>query len=147
VAVGVGIASMAVAIAIGAVGNVVGSAIAGVDTVWDDGPLTLALIVLGNVMGMLTGFVLGVLVRNSAGAIVGYFVYAFVVPTLTSLLAQSQEWFRHLQPWVDPNFSQSALYDGPLSATEWAHLAVTTTVWLVVPLAIGLRLLMRSEVK
>ncbi len=36
---------------------------------------------LGNVLGMLFGFMLGVLIRNSAGAIVAYFVYTFVLPT------------------------------------------------------------------
>ena len=73
------------------VGNIVGSAIAGVDTVWDDSAADLAHIVLGNVLGLLVGFMLGVLIRNSAGAIVAYFVYVFVLPPLATLLAASQE--------------------------------------------------------
>ena len=83
VAVSIGVVSMLVAMAIGAVGNVAGSAIAGVDTVWDDSLLHLAHIVLANTLGLLVGFMLGVLIRNSAGAIVAYFVYAFVLPTLS----------------------------------------------------------------
>ena len=50
------------------------------------GPLprqAMRLIVLANVIGMMVGFMLGVLIRNSAGAIVGYFVYWFVLPTLS----------------------------------------------------------------
>ena len=89
---------MFVAMAI-AVGNIAGSAIAGVDTVWDDSLLHLAHIVLANTLGLLVGFMLGVLIRNSAGAIVAYFVYAFVLPTLSMLLAGGQQWFRDLQPW------------------------------------------------
>ncbi len=67
---------------------------------------------LGNVLGLLIGFMLGVLVRNSSGAIVGYFVYSLVLPPLTGLLAATQGWFRDLQPWVDFSFAQGALFNG-----------------------------------
>ena len=94
-----------------------GSAIAGVDTdVGHHGRPTLLNIVLANVLGLLVGFMLGVLIRSSAGAIVAYFVYSFVLPTLSGLLAASQDWFRDLQPWVDFNFAQSALFNGTLTA-------------------------------
>jgi len=54
---------------------------------------------------LLTGFTLGALIRNSAGAVVSYMVYAFVAPGLLALLAMSQEWFRTLRPWVDAKFT------------------------------------------
>jgi len=147
VAVSVAVGSMAVAMTIGALGNILGSTIAGVDTVWDDGPMHLSTIVLGNVLGLLMGFTLGVLIRNSPGAIVTYFVLSFVLPTLAGLLATSQEWFRTLQPWVDFNYAQGFLFNGGLTGEQWAQVGVTSLVWLVVPLAIGLRLVLRSEVK
>jgi ABC-2 type transport system permease protein len=147
VAVGIGVASMLVAMAIGAVGNIVGSAVAGVPTVWDDSVLTLAHVVLANVLGLLVGFMLGVVIRNSAGAIVAYFVYSFVLTAMAGLLASTQAWFRDLQPWVDFNYAQTALFDGSMTATQWAQLGVTSIGWLVVPIAVGIRLVMRSEVK
>jgi ABC-2 type transport system permease protein len=148
VAVSIAVASMLLAFGIGAVGNVVGSAIAGVDTVWDMSLSGALNILLANVLGLLVGFMLGVVIRNSAGAIVAYFVYAFVVPTLTALLAASQEWFRDLQPWVDFNYAQSALFNGsPLTDDQWAQLGVTSLIWLAAPLAIGLWTLLRSEIK
>jgi hypothetical protein len=147
VAVSIGVVSMLVAMAIGAVGNVAGSAIAGVDTVWDDSLLHLAHIVLANTLGLLVGFMLGVLIRNSAGAIVAYFVYAFVLPTLAMLLAGGQQWFRDLQPWVDFNFAQTALFEGSLTGEQWANLGVTSVIWLIVPLAVGVWMVLRSEVK
>jgi hypothetical protein len=147
VAVGIGVGSMLVAMAIGAVGNIIGSAVAGVPTVWDDSVLTLAHIVLANVLGLLVGFMLGVVIRNSPGAIVSYFVYSFVLPTLAMLLAQSQGWFRDLQPWVDFNFTQTALFDGSLTGAQWAQLGVTGAIWLVAPLTVGVWMLLRSEVK
>jgi hypothetical protein len=146
-AVFVGVVSIPLAFAIGALGNVVGTTIAGTDTVWDMTLAHGALIVLGNVLGMLVGFMLGVLIRSSAGAIVGYFVFAFVLPTLSEVLAASQQWFRDLQPWVDFNYAQGALFNGDMSGEQWANLASAGSLWLLLPLTVGLVLVVRSEVK
>jgi ABC-2 type transport system permease protein len=148
-AVAVAVASMVLAFAIGALGNVVGTAITGTNLVWDVSFSDVLLVVLGNVLGLLTGFMLGVLIRNSPGAIVAYFVYTFVLPTISTVLAASQDWFRHLQGWVDFNFAQGPLFgfDGTPTGEEWGQLGVTGLVWLVVPLLVGLGLVLRSEVK
>ncbi len=144
----VGVASMALALGIGALGNLLGSAITGAPTTWDIAASDLGTVVLANVLGMLVGFTLGVLIRSSAGAIVGYFVYSFVLPTLTSLLAATQEWFVHLRRWVDFQANQNALYDGStMHAADWGYLAFTGLIWLVLPLAVGLWRMRRSEVK
>jgi hypothetical protein len=147
ISVAIGVVSIAVALAIGAVGNIVGSNIAGVDTVWDISMNQALSITLGNVLGMLMGFMLGVLIRNSPGAIVAYFVYGFVLAGLTGLLAQSQQGFADIQPWVDFNYTQGLLFNGGLTLEQWAQLAVSGVGWLLVPLAIGLVLIRRSEVK
>ncbi|NUR06897.1 MAG: ABC transporter permease subunit [Nocardioidaceae bacterium] len=146
-AVGVGIVSMLVAFAVGAVGNLVGTAITGTDLVWDASFQDLVFIVLGNVLGMMVGFMLGVLIRNSAGAIVSYFVYSLVFPTIFGLLASAQGWFRDLQPWVDFNYAQGALFNGSMFGEQWANLGVAGAIWLVAPMVVGLALVMRSEVK
>jgi hypothetical protein len=138
---------MWVALAIGALGNVVGTGIHGTHLVWDISALDSVYIVLGNVLGLLIGFMFGVVIRNSAGAIVAYFVYAFALTGAFAVLAENQHWFHTLRPWIDVNYAQSALFDGSPSASEWAHLAVTGVIWLVVPLAVGLHRLMRSEIK
>lgn len=145
--IGVGIVSMLLAFAIGAVGTVVGSAIAGVDMSWDSSLSDLLYIVLANVLGLLVGFMLGVLIRNSAGAIVAYFVYSFVLPTIFGLLGNFQAWFEKLQPWVDFNYAQSALFNGSLTGEQWAHLGVTGVLWLLLPLTVGVAMVLRSEVK
>ena len=147
--VGVGVVSMLLALAIGALGNVVGTAIAGTDPVWDISAVDALHIILGNVLGLLMVFMLGTVIRNSPGAIVAYFVYSLLLPSLSELLAASQAWYRDLQPWVDVNYAQSAFFgfDGPLTAEQWAHIGVTGVVWLVVPLMVGLRLVLRSEIK
>jgi hypothetical protein len=147
VTLGISVVSMLLAAVIGAVGTVGGSAILGVDPVWDVTTVDLLNIVLAQTLGMFVGFMLGVVIRHSAGAIVAYFVYSFVLTGLTQVLAQTQQWFADLQPWVDFNYAQGALFDGALTATQWAHLGVTSVVWLVIPMVIGLWTLMRSEVK
>ena len=76
-----------------------------------------------------------------------YFVLVLVVPNLTSLLAASQDWFHHLQPWVDLPFSQTYLFEGVQSGTQWAQVATSFGLWVVLPGFFGLRGVMRSEVK
>ncbi len=146
-AVGIGVVSMILAAGIGAVGNVVGTAIAGVDTVWNLSVTELGLISLANVLGLLVGFMLGVLLRSSPAAIVAYFVYNFVLTALTELLAATQQWFADLRPWVDFNYTQGPLFEGSITAEQWANLGVAGLFWLVIPLAVGLALVTRSEVK
>ena len=53
---------------------------------------------------------LGVLIRASTGAIVAYFILTFLLPTVFGLLAESQQWFHDLQPWVDIQFAQAGLF-------------------------------------
>jgi ABC-2 type transport system permease protein len=143
----IGVVSMLLAAAIGAVGNVVGTAIRGTDTTWNVSATELSYIVIGNVLGMLVGFMLGVLFRNSPGAIVGYFVYGFVLPPLSMLLATNQDWFDRAQPWVDFNYAQGNLFNGSMTGEQWAQLGVTGLFWLAIPMAIGLWRVLRSEVK
>lgn len=146
-AVAVVVVATPVTFAIGAAGNVAGTAIAGVDPVWDLTAGNLLSIGLANVLGMLVGFMLGVVVRSSAGALAAYFIYQFLLPTLALILAAKQDWFHDLQPWVDFDFATGALLEGALSSQQWTQLAVTGLIWLVVPLAVGLRLVVRAEVK
>lgn len=143
----IGVASMFVALAVGAVGNVLGSAITGLDPVWNVTVQEFGQIVLANVLGMLIGLTLGVLMRSSAAAIVGYFVYSLVLPAALGTLAAFQSWFADLQPWVDVNFAITRLFDQTMTAEYWQQLGVTTLVWLWIPLAIGLRAVLRAEVK
>jgi ABC-2 type transport system permease protein len=148
-AVAIAIAAMVLAFAVGALGNLVGAAIRGSTVVWDVTLTQCLYYVLGMVLSLLIGFMLGVLIRASTGAIVAYFILTFLVPTVFGLLAESQQWFHDLQPWVDIQFAQAGLFVFAQSLTgqEWAHIGVTGLTWLVIPMAVGLRFVMRAEVK
>jgi ABC-2 type transport system permease protein len=71
----------------------------------------------------------------------------FLLPTLALILAAEQAWFGHLQPWVDFDFATGALLAGSLTSQQWSQHAVTGLIWLVVPRAVRLRLVVRAEVK
>ncbi|GAB4013339.1 ABC-2 transporter permease [Nocardioides ultimimeridianus] len=147
VVVAVGVVSVIVALAAGALGNLVNAGIAGVTPTWDIQTGVLAQIVLADQIGMLMGFMLGVLFRNSPGAVVGYFVYALVLPGVSEALASAQPWWRDHSPWFDLRSASIPLYDAGVTGQQWAQLGVSAVIWLVIPLALGLRMLLRSEVK
>jgi hypothetical protein len=144
---GVAVVTIPFAFGVGALGNIVGTSIAGVDPVWDLTVTNLLTIMLANVLAMMVGFMLGVVIRSSAAALAAYFIYQFLLPSLALLLARSQEWFRDLQPWVDFDFNQSPLLEGALTSQQWVQLLATGAIWLVVPLAVGLVFVVRVEVK
>jgi ABC-2 type transport system permease protein len=145
--VAVGAVAMVFALAVGVVGNLVGTTVAGTDPVWDVSAAEMVNIVLGSLLCLLTGTMLGILLRSSAAALVAWFVMALVLPTIAGILSTSQEGFTDVQPWVDPNWARSFLFEGTLTGEQWAQVGVTTAVWLVLPALLGLRLVMRSEVK
>lgn len=145
----IAIAAMALTFAVGALGNLLSAAVTGTTLVWDVTITQCLYYVLGMILSLLVGFMLGVLIRASIGAVVAYFIYTFLVPTVLGLLATSQQWFHDLQPWVDIQFAQAGLYsfDKSLTGEQWANIGVTGLVWLVIPLLVGIRLVMRAEVK
>lgn len=148
VALAIGTVGMFVALGVGAIGNLVGTAIAGVDPTWNIGVRDFAQIVLANEIGMMIGFTLGVLLRNSAAGIVGYFVYSFVLPNISMALGMVQDWWADNAAWFELNTATFPLFDQEqLTGQMWAQLGVSSLIWLVLPLTIGLRVLMRAEIK
>jgi ABC-2 type transport system permease protein len=145
--VAVGAASMLFALAVGGVGNLVGTVITGTEQVWDVTVARALQIVLGGLMCLLTGTMLGLLFRSSPVALVGYFVYSLLLPTVFGVLATNQKSFRDLQPWVDLNLTQGQLFESTLTVEQWAHLGITASIWLVLPAIVALRLVTRSEVR
>ena len=143
----VGVASMLVALVFGVAGNLIGPAITGTERVWDVSLVHFLEIVLGSLISLLLGTTLGILFRSSPVALVAYFVIAFLLPTVLGVLVANEPGFLDLQRWVDLSLAQSFLFDGTISGVQWARLTVATTLWLVVPAFLGLRLGARSEVK
>ena len=76
-----------------------------------------------------------------------YFVYAFLLPTLALILAGRRTGSVTSSPGstsTSPRMPSSTVL---VSRQQWTQLAVTGVIWLVVPLAVGLRVVVRAEVK
>ncbi|MBM9459244.1 ABC transporter permease [Nocardioides sp. zg-536] len=146
--VAIGAVSMVLAAAIGALGNVGGSAIAGVDPTWDVGVEAWGRVLLAQVIGMLFGFMLGVVLRSSPAAIVGYFVCTLVLPGASAALGAVQSWWAEHGAWFDQSWATTRLFDEAApSAQAWAQIGVSNALWILLPLAFGTRALLRAEVK
>ena len=94
-------------------------------------------------ISMLGGVAFGAAMLSSAPAI----VLSFVLPIAWGITSSIVSWLDSAGRWLDAGRTWAPLTDHMLSATEWARLATTTAVWVIVPLAIGLWRILRSEIK
>lgn len=140
---------MVLAACMAVIGTLIGIA-SGASPDWAiEGKLAFNGFVLANLIGVLVGFAIATLLMNTAGAIVTYFAYTLILPTAIGILSALSEGFEKLAPWIDFNTAQIPLFEGDYvpSSEEWAQLAVTGTIWLVIPLALGIWRLLRIEFK
>jgi len=114
-----------------------------------DGHLLFNGFVLSNLIGIFIGFAIGMLIMNTAGAIVAYFVYSLILPTAVGILSALSDGFEKIAPWIEFNTAQTPLFSDDYTPTgqEWAQIAVAGTIWLVIPLAFGIWRLLRMEFK
>jgi ABC-2 type transport system permease protein len=140
---------MVLAVVLAALGTLLGSATGG-ETDWSlDWHIVVSALFLSNMIGIFVGFALGMLIMNTAGAIVAYFAYTLILPIAVNILSALSDGFKDVAPWIEFNTAQTPLISSPYSPTgeEWAQIAVAGTIWLLVPLAIGIWRLLRIEFK
>lgn len=143
------IAVMIIAALIAVLGTLLGSA-TGASPEWTvDGNLLFNGFVLANVIGVLIGFAIATLLMNTPAAIVGYFVYSLILPIAVGILASLSSGFDKVAPWIEFNTAQTPLFMGDYTPTgeQWAQIATSGTVWLVIPLVLGIARLLRIEFK
>jgi ABC-2 type transport system permease protein len=140
------VATVVFALVMGLVFNALYAAISGHGDWSLDGKGFLGFFITQN-LAMLTGFALAALFLNSAAGIVVYVVFRFVVTGLIAVGENLMGWFNHVGPWIDFQNAQGPLFDWTFTGKEWAELFVSGMIWLGLPLAIGLRRIMRAEVK
>ena len=105
-----------------------------VDDVDPDGHLGWSVLVQGMAFGMAT------LVTPAALAL--YYVVRDLWSALFSVAA-----LKPAAPWVDLIHAQSPLYTHDMTGTGWLQLLVAAAIWILVPLAIGVVRVSRTEVK
>lgn len=145
---GLAVAALVIAAAVAAAGVALSTANGG-EAVWNLGRNEVQNFLLSNLLAVLVGFALAMLLRSSPAAIVGYFVYTFIVPIVANGLAALIDGFDEVVPWIEFNTAQMPLFTGDYRASgeEWAQIAVSGTIWLVIPFALGLWRLVKAEVK
>lgn len=147
-ALGLALTAVVVAYVLMIVANLLYGAFSSHPMVWDSSAFEILLVFLLYVINLSTGFAFGAAILNTAGAIVVYFVYSFVLPGLMQLGANLLTWFDSIRPWIDFANAQRPLQGGSsVTGQQWAHLLVAGLIWLGVPLVIGLRRMLRAEIK
>lgn len=78
----------------------------------------------------------------------------FSLPTAWTLLGSLVPWAGvHLRPWIDVSAAEQPFHNGEApfesahapTVANWAHLAVSLTVWIAVPLVLGVRRLLAAD--
>jgi ABC-2 type transport system permease protein len=98
--------------------------------------------VLVQVISLLMGMAFGLLLLNTAAAI----VVNFVVPLAWAVVASSVTALHGVQPWLDSTQPSTYLLKGDLTPSHWAQIGVNTLVWVVALLVAGLVRLRRHEI-
>ncbi len=139
------VGAVAVALAFGAVGNLLAGALRDGAGAWDMTWIGIGNSALIQFIALLQGFAFGMLLMNSAAAIVLF----FGLPTAWGIVSSIVPWLRdNVMQWLEMQTVQQPFQSGEAaSASEWAHLGVAMSVWVLLPLVIGVWRLLRSEVK
>lgn len=104
----------------------------------------LAQAFLAIVIGGAWGYAFGVMLLNSAFAIVAYFAVPMVVSVVTAIWSAAQDKLL----WFDLSSSSGMLFTpDELSGEQWGQIATGTLLWIVLPMIIGFVRILRAEIK
>ena len=135
--------ALAFALVAAAVGNVAASALADGSGAWRFGAGDVRDLVLLQLLSMLQAFAFGLLLMNTTAAI---FVYYVVVPLVSSAFALVRP-LEDLAPWLELGTATAPIGTGTVTAETWAHVAVAGSLWVLLPLGLGVVRLLRREIK
>lgn len=147
--------TVALAIALGALGTVVGAGISGSDPVWNMQVGTLVWSVITQAAYFTMAFAFGLVLLSTPAAIAVYYIVAMLLPLMVyGTLYAFFEWAQDIIPWIDLGFA-TAPYMGQTmdgseavtSSTTLMQVIVTIAIWVVLPFVIGLRRVTRAELK
>jgi ABC-2 type transport system permease protein len=148
------LASLALAIAAGAIGNAATSAV-GYDPVWNYGVDDLAWSVVLQLALIMSAFGLGLLLLNTAAAVAVFYVSAIMLRFIVyPIIFGFVDPFLDVAPYLDVFFGFAVaqggqnLHDDAVSGlARFAPMVVSTLLWVGVPMVVGWLRATRSEVK
>ncbi|GAA4936759.1 ABC transporter permease [Actinoplanes utahensis] len=124
-----------------AVANLVALGTGG-DGSWTLDPTLIWQSLLLQIIFVLMGNAFGALLLNTPLAIVAF----FALPTVWTVLGDSIRALRDAAGWLDLNVTSQALLERDMTSGEWARLAASAAVWVVLPLLLGTVRVLRREV-
>jgi ABC-type transport system involved in multi-copper enzyme maturation permease subunit len=140
----VGLLAVVVALVVAAVGNALGIVLVNGSGSWSIEGANIRDFVFLQLVGVVQGVAFAMLLMSTAAAVVLYFALPLAWNALFSLVGALDG----AAPWLDFNSAIGPVYSGEtLRGDDWAHVAVSGTIWVVVPFAVGLARLLRREVK
>lgn len=143
------LATVVLAVAFGALGNVLGAAISGTDPVWNLDASTLVWMILAQAAFFTMAFGMGLALLNTPAAVAVYYVVALLLPFMVyGPLYGFFEWARDLIPWIDLGFATTPFTSGEeTDSTDLMQVGVTSLIWVVLPFVIGMRRVGTTELK
>ncbi|MEU5553939.1 MULTISPECIES: ABC transporter permease [unclassified Micromonospora] len=135
------LASVVVSLAVAAVANLIADATGGAGTWRIEGALVLHAVVF-QVSCVLMGAAFGLLFLHTPLAIVSY----LVLPNVWMILGGLIRPLNRSAEWLDTGRTMGPLFTPEVTAGQWARLAVSLLVWLVLPMVVGLVRTTRREV-
>jgi hypothetical protein len=137
-------ASLVTAVGLAALVNLLAVTARGADSSWSLSWGLLAGVALVLVLNLAQGVGFGLALLNTPAAIVAY----LVLPTAWSFVTALVRPMRTAGEWLDLGSATTPLLEGAaMHAKDWAQVGTASALWVVVPLAIGLWRVTRSEVK
>lgn len=148
--------TLAVAIALGVLGNLASGAITGHEVVWNVDTSQLLWAIGLQLAYFAMAFAFGMLFLSTAGSIAVFYVVALLLPFMVyPPLMFMFEWAQNVIPWLDFNIAAAPLMTGidfvgepvDVSAVNYAQFISSLTLLVLIPLIIGSFRVLRSEVK
>lgn len=143
VAWGLAVAAFVLSLALAAVAHFAAIHLRDADTNWSTTANVLVGIAFYLVILTSWGVALGMALRNTAAAIVLF----FLVPMAWSILGGLVPALETPAKWLDMNRTLAPLFEGSLTGEQWAQVGTSVSVWVVLPLLVGMIMLNRAEVK
>lgn len=140
----VGLLAVVVALGVAALGNLAGIVLMDGSGSWSIEAAGIRDFFVLQLIGVVQGFAFGMVLMNTAAAIVLYYVLPIAWNVLFSLVGALED----AAPWVDLNTAIAPAFAGEtLQGDDWAHVAVSGSIWVLLPFVLGMVRLLRREVK
>ena len=147
------LATIVLAVIVGAIGTLISAAITGNDPVWNIEAGTFVWTIVNQLAYFTMAFAFGLVFLSTPASIALYYIVAMLLPFMVyGTLYAIFDWAKDVIPWIDLGFAM-APYMGQsqdaveTSATTLMQVIVTVLVWVVLPFALGLRRVTRAELK